>query len=367
MMFRYLVIAGLVAVALAGIAAALKWPWRAIEPVETPIIRPIASIIVTDQPPVVQSVPGAIAARIEVALGFQTLGRVTMRNVDIGAVVGQGDVLATLNPDDLQGDVRAARAAVEAAQVELLTAQATAERTRALARRNVASTAQLEQAERALATAQAALQQAQSELIRARDAEGFAEMKAPFDGVISEVYVNAGAVVSAGEPVVRLSAAEGLEAVIDLPEAALPHVQIGDRYEVWSDYDENNLQPATIWQIEPVADAATRTRRIHLALVNDNSFRLGALIRARPAGSGDERQISVPQSAILRPGDRQKVWIVSNDGDQRIVALRDVTTAGPALSGWIVVTSGLASGDEVVIRGIHSLSEGQRVGPSVTP
>ena len=54
------------------------------------------------------------------------------------------------------------------------------ERTRALARRNVASTAQLEQAERALATAHAAVQQALSELIRARaDAATRARMEEP--------------------------------------------------------------------------------------------------------------------------------------------------------------------------------------------
>ncbi|MFC3527804.1 efflux RND transporter periplasmic adaptor subunit [Paracoccus mangrovi] len=366
-MIRMLVIASIVIAALTGIAVVLKWPWQAPVGTETLPPRPVASIIVTDQPPVVQSTPGVIAARIEVALGFQTLGRVTARNVDIGAVVRQGDVLATLNPDDLQGDVRTAQAAVEATQVELRTAQATAERTRALARRNVASTAQLEQAERALATAHAAVQQALSELIRARDAEGFADMKAPFDGVISAVYVNAGAVVSAGEPVIKLSAEEGLEAVIDLPEAALPRVRIGDRYEVWSEYDETDLQAATISQIEPVADAATRTRRIHLAMVNDNSFRLGALIRARPARSRVERWISVPQSAIVRPGDKQKIWIVTRDGAEGTVALRDITAAGPALNGWVVVTSGLASGDEVIIRGIHSLKEGQRVGQSVVP
>ena len=157
-MIRMLVIASIVIAALTGIAVVLKWPWQAPVGTETLPPRPVASIIVTDQPPVVQSTPGVIAARIEVALGFQTLGRVTARNVDIGAVVRQGDVLATLNPDDLQGDVRTAQAAVEATQVELRTAQATAERTRALARRNVASTAQLEQAERAQATAHAAVQ-----------------------------------------------------------------------------------------------------------------------------------------------------------------------------------------------------------------
>ncbi|RCW82858.1 efflux RND transporter periplasmic adaptor subunit [Paracoccus lutimaris] len=328
--------------------------------------RPVASIIVDDAALPEHSVPGTISAKIDVALGFQTLGRVTARNVDVGSLVRQGDVLATLNPDDLQGDVRAAQAEVEAAAVEMVTARATAERTRALVKREVASTAQLEQAERALAAAMAADQQARSELIRALDAAGFAEIKAPFDGVISAVHVNAGAVVSAGEPVIQLSAQEGLEAVIDLPEAALSRVKIGDPYEVWAGFEPNTREPARITQIEPVADPVTRTRRIHLALDDDASFRLGALIRARPVSTGAPL-LSLPRLAILNQDGQEQVWIVHRDGARATVDIRNVETSGLAHDGHIDIAAGLSPGDEVVIRGIHSLTPGQPVGRSVLP
>ncbi|ABL70741.1 efflux RND transporter periplasmic adaptor subunit [Paracoccus denitrificans] len=366
MMRKALIPAVLILVALAGGAAGFTLPWQKPKVEAAAAPRPVVSILVSDTQAAGHSIPGVIAARIEVALGFQTLGRVTARNVDIGDVVRQGEVLATLNPDDLQGDVRTAQAAVEAAQVELRTARATAERTRSLVQRNVASTAQLEQAERALAAAQAAEQQAQSELIRARDAEGFAEMRAPFDGVVSAVFINAGAVVSAGEPVLRLSTQDGIEAVIDLPDIVLSRVRQGDPYEVWSESDPGRILPATVSQIEPVADAATRTRRIHLALGQDADLRLGALVRARIAGAA-AAQLVLPQSAIIEQDGAEHVWVVSRDGEQGTVALRRIETLGPPVGGRIAVASGLAPGEEVVIRGIHSLTEGQSVGQSVTP
>ncbi|SIR06668.1 RND family efflux transporter, MFP subunit [Paracoccus thiocyanatus] len=356
----------LVLLALAGAASGFDLPWQKPPPAPAAGIRPVVSILVGDTQAAGHSVPGVIVARIEVALGFQTLGRVTARNVDIGDVVRRGDVMATLNPDDLQGDVRAAQAAVEAAQVELRTAEATAQRTRALAGRNVASTAQLEQAERALAAAQAAAQQAQSELVRARDTAGFAEMRAPFDGVVSATFANAGAVVSAGEPVLRLSTQDGIEAVIDLPDTVLSRVRQGDPYEVWTENEPGRILPATVSQIEPVADAATRTRRIHLALEQDADLRLGALVRARPAGAAAARLV-LPQAAVLERDGAELVWVVSRDGDRATVALRRVQTAGPAPGGRLTIASGLAEGEEVVIRGIHSLTEGQIVGASVTP
>ena len=208
--------------ALTGAAQAFDLPWQKADAqeVEGPP-RPVVSVIVSDSDIKARSVPGVVTARNQVTLAFQTLGRLVQRNVDLGDDVALGDVLAELDPDDLADNVSAAAAAAETAEVQLSTAQATAERTRALVSRNVASTAQLEQAEQALASAEAAVEQTRSELIRARDAEGFAEMTAPFDGVISNVFANPGAVLNAGEPVLQLSAQESREAVIDLPEAAL--------------------------------------------------------------------------------------------------------------------------------------------------
>lgn len=339
-----------------------------IAPAPPALPRPVASVILDDTARPEHSVPGTIVAKIEVALGFQTLGRVTARNVDIGSVVHKGEVLATLNPDDLQGDVRAAQAAVDAAAVEMDTAKATASRTRALARRNVATTAQLEQAERALSSAIAADQQARSELIRALDAAGFAEMKAPFDGVISAVYANAGAVVSAGEPVAQLSAQEGLEAVIDLPEAALSRVRPGDRYEVWS---EIRPQPA-------------RTRAGH---ADRTRHRCGDPHPAHPSGAGRQRQLPAgrpdpcpprrPRPAAAAPdahGHPQPRQPGAGLGRHprrqgrpgRGPHCQDRAPQGDR-SNDVDIVEGLAPGDEVVIRGINSLTAGQPVGRSVSP
>lgn len=353
-------------VAFAPAAQAFSWPWSKAEtaaPAGPP--RPVVSEVVADTDPYARSVPGVISARTEVALGFQTLGRLTSRPVDIGDVVGAGDVLAELNPDDLQDDVRAAEAAAAAAKVQLETARTTVERTRRLAERNVASKAQLETAEQGFASAQAAADQTASQLVRAQDAAGFAQMKAPFDGIISQVFKNPGAVVSAGEPVVRLSGNDEREAVIDLPETALASVPPGAGFIVFSGGDAEGGIPAEVRQIDPLADAATRTRRVHLKLSRTDAFRLGALIRARPS-QGNQAALTLPSQALLHGDDGPQVWVVTRQGNTAQVDLRQVET-GVEIGPRIAIMSGLAPGDEVVIRGIHSLKPGQNVGRKVTP
>ncbi len=348
-------------------AQALEWPWEhAQKQAEPAPPRPIVSVILSDQPQITRSVPGVIAAKVDVELGFQTFGRLIQRPADIGDIVQAGDLLAALDPEELQGNVAAAKAALAAAEVRLETARASADRARELARRNVTSVATLEEVENARIAAEAAAQQAQSELIRARDAEGYAQMTAPFDGVISDVYENIGAVVAAGKPVMKLSASDRLEAIIDLPESALAQVQIGDLFEVWSENAPDQITPADVRLIEPMADAATRTRRVRLSLHRKNGVRIGSLIRARPARNGGA-VLNIPADAVLTTDGRDAVWVVTRKRDVAQVSLRPVTLQGPELGGITAVSAGLSAGDEIVIRGIHSLSEGQAVGRSVEP
>lgn len=364
-----LLLSGLLSGLLAGPAAAFQWPWgkagaQSVD--DTP--RPIVTEILSDRDMKVRSVPGIVTARNQVTMAFQTLGRLVLRNVELGDDVSAGDILAELNPDDLADNVRAASAALDSAEVQLSTTLATAERTRALARRNVASTAQLEQAEQALAAAEATVEQARSELIRSQDAEGFAQMAAPFDGVISAVYANPGAVLNAGDPVLQLSAQDIREAVIDLPEAALSELDDTAVFTIWQDDDPQAVTRATVDRIEPLADIATRTRRVYLSLEDADHLRLGSLILARLAGE-TEIAMTLPEQAVLRQDGGDHVWRVTRpgaDAETGSVTLVPVTL-GAKLQGRVFVNEGLSPGDEIVIRGVHSLTEGQEVGRRVAP
>lgn len=373
----------LVALVFATPALAFHWPWQSASRPEVAMPpHPVVSIITGDQPPEARSVPGVVAARYEVDLGFQTLGRLVDRPVDIGDVVSAGQSLAALNPEDLQGNVDAARAALDAAEVQLRTARATADRTRELARRNVASVAVLEQAETALTAAEAAYEQAGSELVRARDARSFATINAPFAGVISDVYEDTGAIVAPGAPVLKISADSELEAMIDLPGASSATAKVGDAYEVWVDGMTAETLTAEIRVIEPVADPVTRTRRIRLTLAHSDDLRIGTLIRARPAVTRAP-VLTVPEQAIVMRDAVPHVWVVSRpEAAEAFVSLRAIRTGGPAVADPlitepfpaepvtnqpVVVTSGLEAGEEIVTRGIHSLAEGQPVGRSVAP
>lgn len=327
--------------------------------------RPVVSQIVEDRGEAARWVPGVIASRTQVTMAFQTLGRMVVRSVDLGDRVGEGDVLAELATEDLAATTRAAQAAADSAEVQLSTARTTLDRTQALATRNVASSAQLEQAQRAAALAEAAAEQARSELLRAQDVEGFARMVAPFPGVISAVYEAPGAVVGAGAPIVQLSAEDRREVVIDLPESSLEGLPSDAIFTIWQRGDPDRQIEAMLDRIDPLADRATRTRRLYLTLPGDAPFMLGALVRAR-FGTAGKPALTVPIVALFDQEGQKSIWRVVRDaGTARVEAVAVQT--GAEFQGQILISEGLTPGDEVVIRGVNSLNDGQPVGRRVDP
>ncbi|ALG90118.1 MAG: HlyD family secretion protein [Confluentimicrobium sp.] len=344
-------------IAIAGLLAGCKED----DPAALPP-RPVVSEIVRTNQIEARDLTGTVAARVETDLGFQATGRIISRPVSIGDVVARGSVLAELDPDDLESARQAAAAGLSAAKVRLETARRASERTRALVARGVATVAQQESADSALSSAKAELERATAVLTKAEDALGFAVLRAPLDGVITDVLADAGAVVSAGQPVVRLAGTRDREAVVDLPESAVEALGDDAVFEVGLRGFRDIRTTARVTEIEPVADSATRTRQVHLELKEPPaSMRLGVLVHVHLIGGGGAL-IAVPESAILSENGASYVWRVKRPEDrvERIAA-----EVSPLGDGRVRVHSGVDVGDEIVTRGVHSLEAGQRVGPRV--
>lgn len=322
--------------------------------------RPVVSVIVDAQAGMSLSYTGTVVARTETALGFPMSGTVAARPASTGDLVNKGDVLASLDTSDLDADLRTADAGVTVAQAQLRSATDARDRAKTLAERGVDSATRLEDAERALISAQARLDQAKASQDRALDVKGLAILTAPYAGVVTGTFAEPGATLSEGQTVLQLAAIGQREIVIDVSEEEAGLQQPGDRFIASLMASDTIEADAVLTRIDPVAEKATRTYRLHLSIETaPQEFRLGSLVRVLPA-VGKEADIILPRSALLEP---PAVWVV--DRSSNVVSLRPIEVS--ATSGdYVVVSSGLAAGDEVVTKGIHSLEEGQAVGPRVS-
>lgn len=322
--------------------------------------RPVVSVMVDPTAGISLSYTGTVVARIETALGFPMIGTVAARPVSTGDLVSKGDVLARLDTEDLNADLRTADAGVTVAKAQLRSATDARQRAKTLAERGVGSATRLEDAERALISVQARLDQAEASQARATDIRDLATLTAPYDGVVTATFAESGATLSAGQTVLQLSAIGEREIVIDVSETDAALRKAGDRFVAVLLASESINATAVLTRIDPVAERATRTYRLHLKMDGTpEEFRLGSLVRVLPVVGTDE-DIVLPVSALLDP---PAVWIV--DRTSNSVSLRRVEVTDTA-GDFAIVSSGLAAGDEVVIKGIHSLEEGQAVGPRVS-
>ncbi len=340
--------------------ALLGQPVMAETPVAPPeVARPVISQIVSQGEVQSRSFTGTVEAEVTTPLAFLTLGRVATLSVATGDEVHKGDVLATLDQVTLNEDLTAAQAALQGAKGRADFAQQSYDRTQVLVQRGGASAAQQESVTAARDTALAALNAAEADLARATDAASYSALKAPIDGVITATLVEPGTVVSVGTPIVTLAGLTGREAVLDVPAEVLAILKLGDTFEVAG----RGAAPVTgtLKVIEPSAGAGTRSRRLRLTLTDaPASYRIGSLISAHLSARAVV-VMTLPKVALTGTPDAPKVWRV---GQGRKVALVPVTL-GQDLGEDIIITGGLVAGDEIVVRGVHSLTEGQIVGERI--
>ena len=321
-------------------------------------VRPVLSVVAAPTLARSATFAGSIEPRYSSVLGFRILGRLIARNANVGDAVTKGAVLAALDPVSLELAVRSSLAAVANAQAQLANASANETRQRTLFEQNNAAQAQFDAARMGAETAEAAVTQAQANLNKAQEQLGYAQLHADFDGVVTAVDAEVGQVVAPGQKVVTLARPEVREAVVDVPDDLASRLAEGAHFDVALELNPLVKTPGLVREIAPQADAATRTRRLRLALDNPpDAFRLGATVTATLA-SGAAPHIELPSSAILKADGKTSVWVV--DPVALTVSLRAIAI-GAEQGGSAQIADGLAAGTRVVVAGVHSLKEGQQV------
>eukprot|EP01132_Coremiostelium_polycephalum_P019247 gene19247-22899_t len=270
------------------------------EPAPEPV-RPVLSIEVkAEDQENLGRFAGTIQARYESNLGFRVPGRIARRAVDVGAEVQQGALLAVLDPTDQQNQLRAE-----------------------LFNRGVGAQAQLDIAQTDLKTTQASLDQARASVNQAKDQLNYAELRTDHAGIVTAWNAEAGQVVSAGQQVVTLARPDIKEAVIDLPAGLAERLPPDVVFLVAGQMDPTVSTTATVREIEPQAQSATRTRRARLTLAETPpAFRLGTAISVT-LSSAIAPRIELPLSALQEADGKTRIWVI--DTQSQTVQPRDVS------------------------------------------
>jgi RND family efflux transporter MFP subunit len=321
--------------------------------------RQVRTIVVAERDgAAVLNLTGRIEAEDEVPLAFRIGGRLLENNAKLGERMQRGDLIARLESQNEENQLRAATAALAAAQAQYNQASGHYDRQRTLFRQGWATRATYETAEKGLKTAAAQVDAAEAQLSAAEDLLGFTELRSDQDGVITAVGPGAGEVVQPGQMILRVARQDGRDAVFDIPSQVIRSAPRDPDIFVSLADDPNVKVRGHVREVSPQADPVTRTFKVKVTLENPpEAMRLGATVNGTMTTT-QEAMIEVPASALTRSEQQPAVWVV--DPANKTVALRQVEVKrfGEYL---VAIADGLKAGDVVVTAGVQALHPGQEV------
>jgi RND family efflux transporter MFP subunit len=322
-------------------------------------VRPVvAQTVSAGAGAVVERYSGEVHARYEAPLAFRIDGKITRRAVGIGDRVKAGQLLATLDPSDATMNAAGARAAVAAATSQRDVARLQRDRIASLRERALVSQSQLDQAVDALKAAEAALQQARQQLGVRENQVKYASLTAEHDGVITTQDAEAGQVVAAGQRVFGVAWADEREVHIAVPEGRVAALRANADLKVTLWAQPGRRYDGRLRELSAAADPQSRTFLAKVTIVDagtDVQLQMSADVAATSTTSTGT--FTLPASALFHQGAQPAVWVVD---DHSQLVLRAVAVARYVDDG-VAIGSGLAPGEQVVTRGVHTLHAGDAV------
>lgn len=328
---------------------------------------------------------GTVEARYTQKVGPTAAGRVSIVAVDVGDMVRQGQLLALIDPIDLDQRIEAAAggaarsAALEqaaAAQIADATARVAlarsqASRTEALKKGGWVTDAMVDQRRQELAVAQAGLAAAQANrsaaaMDRGRlgaEREALLEQKsnlrlvAPHAGLVVRRAAEPGTTVVAGQAVIEIIDPSQLWINVRFDQTQSAGLAPGQPVRIALRSRPEALLSGTIERVEPMADALTEEVLAKARFTMTGSLpSIGELAEVTVALPARARSLAIPNAVVHRIDGQVGVWVI-RDGDLEFVPVR---LGAQDLDGWVQVREGLAKGEQIVVHSARALSSSSR-------
>ena len=327
-------------------------------PVEEPL-RPVRTIVASATNGITgRDFPGIVVAENRADLSFRVAGKLKTLNVKEGDKVKKGDVIARLDQTDF-------KITLEDKQANYDEAKANFTRSAQLVEPGHISKREFDQIKAAYSTAAAHLKAAKQDLI-------YSELKAPFDGSITKIYVDNFEEVSAKDKIVTLQDLKSMQIEIDVPESLMIRIKRGQQpRDIYASFDaiKGEKFPLIFREISTQADETTHAYKVKLGLPRIEKYTIlpgmTATVFANKVRTDTNQasEIVIPSHAVLEDNHGRFVYVAvpeAGSDNTAIVHRKNVTTSRLTNSG-LIITDGLHPDDLVVTAGMSKMREGLRV------
>jgi HlyD family secretion protein len=287
-------------------------------------------------------------------------GRIVFLAARVGEMVTEGAVVARVETGALDDQLKSAEAAARRSEADVAFKRAVAKRSRDLVAKGVASREEAESADAAAVAAESAQAEDASNLATARRRRSWAEVTAPFAGVIVRVDRRIGDFVdgTAATPVVEVAATDGWEIVASASSTSLQRLRPGQSASIGGLGAKGDGVSATVTGIARAVDSATGAGDVRLRpLSRPPGTALGSPAQVRVAVQAHPKAILVPKAALRMSPDGAAEVVVVEAG---IAHVRKVATGFTELDK-VELISGVSAGAHVVIEDPVGIADGAAI------
>ncbi|MDD2833741.1 MAG: efflux RND transporter periplasmic adaptor subunit [Methylotenera sp.] len=298
---------------------------------------------------------GNLEGLIDPTLSAEISARVVKVHVGVGDQVKKGQLIATLDVNDFNMQLKEAETEVSRIKAQLENQQKIVARNQTLVDRkfiaqNAVDTAQSEQD---VLTQQ--LNGAYARINTIKQNSSKSRVYAPTNGIIEKKIVDSGEYLKAGDPIVQIIGNQRLRAHIPFPESIAAKIQPGQLLKL-STPTSTETVTTTVKEVKPVVMADNRAVDVIADISNQPSWKAGASVNAKLILSQQDNTLVVPeQSIVLRPAG-EVVYVIEND-----TAHQHIVQTGNRSNGAVEILSGLQAGQIVAVDGAAYLSDKARI------
>jgi RND family efflux transporter MFP subunit len=275
-----------------------------------------------------------------------------------GEAVRRGDLLVRLDDTAIRDSLASTEESVRAISQAFDQAERQVQRLKTLQAQGMTSMQALEDAEVRRNNAQSDLVAAKARVVSARQMLQRTEVRAPFDGVVSDRKVSSGDTAQTGKELVKVIDPRSMRFEGLVSADRMHELKVGQRVSFRvNGYPANDFD-GTIKRIDAAANATTRQVEVIVAFDGNEMPRVAGLYAEGRIEAGSAQVLTVPDSAVVRAGEVTHVWRVKDSALQKVqvqLGERD------ARRGDYPVLSGLSAGDRVLRTPGTTLVDGQKV------
>ena len=279
-----------------------------------------------------------VAAKNSAVVTAKISGTIDSSSIETGKRVSAGEILATISAPELSARLKAA--AAEAGKIER-----EFNRESGLLKKGASTESAVKDLRDALAAAKAKTAEAAA-------FENYAKISAPISGVIVAKYAQMGDLASPAAPLCEIADTSEIQARAEIPAKYAGAVE-ASADKIFKIRAGAKTYEASLAEVSPRVDEFTKTRLFKFGVKAPEGLVLGECVKmAFPTGTVEETVI--PENCVSKMGQIDRAFAVENG----VVKMRILRLGSRLENGLIVVKSGLAAGDEVVVSPNAQIREG---------